>query len=238
MCYNINRFVFFSNFKFVFELMAESLSVCTTIFKRIAGLCFYPKSLMLYINGFVSTSSFQISESFFELNTFFLNNSGVGVMHARWGRHLCSTRSSFTCNFPFMFCNLPFKERIQEQVTFHSFLYLFFLIFTETQCIFFPLIFAALTLFAGVYGFPLAEDTAIGAQEQEALVSMPLCHYRSTREAKILAEPADKLLEDGKVQCSSASDYCFSYWTYENRSGEAEPSLRWLAQGESLDFFP
>ena len=32
-------------------------SVCTTIFKRIVGLCFYVKSLMLYINEFVSTSS-------------------------------------------------------------------------------------------------------------------------------------------------------------------------------------
>ena len=31
-------------------------SVCPTIFKRIAGLCFYPKSLMLDINGLVSTS--------------------------------------------------------------------------------------------------------------------------------------------------------------------------------------
>ena len=34
-----------------------NLSVCTTIFKRIAGCCFYLKCLMLYINGFVSTSS-------------------------------------------------------------------------------------------------------------------------------------------------------------------------------------
>ena len=33
------------------------LSVCTTIFKRISELCFYPKSLMLYINEFVSSSS-------------------------------------------------------------------------------------------------------------------------------------------------------------------------------------
>ena len=32
-------------------------SVCTAIFKRIAGPCFYLKSLMLYVNGFVSTSS-------------------------------------------------------------------------------------------------------------------------------------------------------------------------------------
>ena len=33
------------------------LYVCTTIFKWIVGLHFYPKSLMLYINGFVWTSS-------------------------------------------------------------------------------------------------------------------------------------------------------------------------------------
>ena len=32
-------------------------SVCTTISKRIAGLRFYPKFFMLFINGFVSTSS-------------------------------------------------------------------------------------------------------------------------------------------------------------------------------------
>ena len=38
---------------------------------------------------------FLISESFFELVTFFnstfFNNSGVGFMQARWGRHLCWT---------------------------------------------------------------------------------------------------------------------------------------------------
>ena len=33
------------------------LSVCTTIVKRIERLCFYPNCLMLYVNGFVSTSS-------------------------------------------------------------------------------------------------------------------------------------------------------------------------------------
>ena len=33
---------------------------------------------------------FQISDYFLELATiFFLNNSGDGFMHARWGRHLC-----------------------------------------------------------------------------------------------------------------------------------------------------
>ena len=37
--------------------LSVHLSVCTTIFKRIDGLNFYPKSLMLYINRFVWTSS-------------------------------------------------------------------------------------------------------------------------------------------------------------------------------------
>ena len=32
---------------------------------------------------------FHISESFFELVTIFQNNSGVWLMHARRGRHLC-----------------------------------------------------------------------------------------------------------------------------------------------------
>ena len=36
---------------------SEINSVCTTIFKQIAGLRFYPKYLILCINGFVSTSS-------------------------------------------------------------------------------------------------------------------------------------------------------------------------------------
>ena len=32
---------------------------------------------------------FQISESFFELTKFYLNNSGIGFMHVWKGRHLC-----------------------------------------------------------------------------------------------------------------------------------------------------
>ena len=39
------------------EIDSVRLSVCSTIFQRIAGLQFYPKSFMLCINGFVSTSS-------------------------------------------------------------------------------------------------------------------------------------------------------------------------------------
>ena len=48
-----------------------SLSVCTTIFKRIAELCFYPKSLMLYINGFVSRSSIILWKAFFKFQISF-----------------------------------------------------------------------------------------------------------------------------------------------------------------------
>ena len=41
----------------VWEYIPKSIpSVCTTIFNRIAGLCFCVICLMLYINGFVSTS--------------------------------------------------------------------------------------------------------------------------------------------------------------------------------------
>ena len=44
--------------KGLWEYIPKSIqSVCTTIFKRIAGLIFYPESFMLYVNGFVSPSS-------------------------------------------------------------------------------------------------------------------------------------------------------------------------------------
>ena len=42
-------------------------SVCTTIFKRMALLCFYVKSFMLYINGFVSMSSTIHFKLFFKI---------------------------------------------------------------------------------------------------------------------------------------------------------------------------
>ena len=45
-------------------------SVCTTIFKRIAELCFHPKFFMLNINGFISTSSTNKS-FFFQISNFF-----------------------------------------------------------------------------------------------------------------------------------------------------------------------
>ena len=41
------------------------LCVCTTIFKRIAGLHFYPESLMLYINGFDLQASTNKRKDFF-----------------------------------------------------------------------------------------------------------------------------------------------------------------------------
>ena len=50
------------------------LSVCTTIFKRIAGLCFYLKCLMLLINVFALTSwRYKLMESFFQSSNLFLN---------------------------------------------------------------------------------------------------------------------------------------------------------------------
>ena len=45
----------FSNFEFVFEFLAEKKNQTNS--EAIAGLRFYPKYLMLYINGFDSTSS-------------------------------------------------------------------------------------------------------------------------------------------------------------------------------------
>ena len=50
-------------------------SVCPsiTIFKRIVWLHYYPKSLMLYINGFVSTSSTELMESFFQISYLFVS---------------------------------------------------------------------------------------------------------------------------------------------------------------------
>ena len=55
------------------EIDSVCLSVCTTIFKRIAGLRFYPKSLMSYINEFVSMSSRNKWKAFFKFQFFFLN---------------------------------------------------------------------------------------------------------------------------------------------------------------------
>ena len=41
------------------------------IYKRIAGLRFYPKSSMLYINGFVSASSTKKWKDFLKFQFFF-----------------------------------------------------------------------------------------------------------------------------------------------------------------------
>ena len=58
----------------LWEYIPKSIpSVCTTILKQIAGLCFYHKSLMLYINGFVLTSSTKL-RFFFKISNLFLNN--------------------------------------------------------------------------------------------------------------------------------------------------------------------
>ena len=59
---NINRKVFESTFQNIFFL-----SVCTTIFKRIAGLRFYLKFLMLRINGFVLTNFYNFKFVFKDL---------------------------------------------------------------------------------------------------------------------------------------------------------------------------
>ena len=64
------------------------------------------QSAMCYINGFVSTSSnrqmksfLQISNSFFELTTFFLNNSAVWCqcMHGVGG--ICADKTTFQFNY-------------------------------------------------------------------------------------------------------------------------------------------
>ena len=57
--------------KCLWEYIPKSiLSVCTMIFKRIAGLCFYLKSLMLYTNGFVSRSSTNWWKAFLKFRIF------------------------------------------------------------------------------------------------------------------------------------------------------------------------
>ena len=57
--------VFESTFRIQFRLSVR-LSVCTTIFKWKAGLHFYPKSLMLYINGSAISSSSYNGMLFFK----------------------------------------------------------------------------------------------------------------------------------------------------------------------------
>ena len=48
------------------SIQSVGLSVCSTTFKRIAGIRFYPKSLLLYINEFVSTSTSNKWKAFFK----------------------------------------------------------------------------------------------------------------------------------------------------------------------------
>ena len=53
------------SFEISLRVRSEIDSVCTTIFKQISGFSFYPKCLMLYINGFVSVSSTKKWKAFF-----------------------------------------------------------------------------------------------------------------------------------------------------------------------------
>ena len=54
-----------------FVCLSVRPSVCTMIFKRIAGLHFYPKFLMLYINGFISRGQ-QRNGKLFQISNLFL----------------------------------------------------------------------------------------------------------------------------------------------------------------------
>ena len=59
LIFSFDRHIYYIISK-VFESILRNrfrLSVCTTIFKLLAGLCFYVKCVMLCINGFVDTSS-------------------------------------------------------------------------------------------------------------------------------------------------------------------------------------
>ena len=61
------------------------LSVCTTIFKRIAGLRYCLKSLMLYINVFASTSSTNYWKAFFKFWILFSNYRPKTIQTERRG---------------------------------------------------------------------------------------------------------------------------------------------------------
>ena len=73
LIFSFNRRVIYHS-KGLWEYIPESIpSDCTTIFKRIAGLRFHLKSLTLYINRFVSTSSINKWEAFFKISNQFSN---------------------------------------------------------------------------------------------------------------------------------------------------------------------
>ena len=60
--------------KGLWEYILKSIpSVCSTIFKRIVGHHFYPESLMLNINRFVSSSSINKYKAFFKFQISFWN---------------------------------------------------------------------------------------------------------------------------------------------------------------------
>ena len=85
-------------------------SVCTTIFKRIAGLCFYLKSSMLYINGFVLTISTNKWKAFFQISNYASPSSGKAYKDRQ-----------LTTNFEFwveIFC-VPTKPCLSVRLSVH-----------------------------------------------------------------------------------------------------------------------
>uniref|UniRef100_A0A6A7GBD5 receptor protein serine/threonine kinase n=1 Tax=Hirondellea gigas TaxID=1518452 RepID=A0A6A7GBD5_9CRUS len=76
-------------------------------------------------------------------------------------------------------------------------------------------------------------SSATSSPPYPLMSSLPLCHRHSTHNAVILKEEGDLVLPGGeRVLCADPADYCFSYWTYENRTdSEGGRTLKWLAQG-------
>ena len=76
-----------ANENFFFQFQIIILAENRKIFKGIARLEYWSKLNVLYINGFVSTSSTDKWKGFFSES--FLNNGGVGFICACRKRHLC-----------------------------------------------------------------------------------------------------------------------------------------------------
>ena len=88
----------FSNFEFVFDLLAEKRKNIRTnreAWILIRVQCFIYQWIRLDMLYKAMKAFFQISESFFELTYFFLNNSSVGFMHARRGGGICADQHAF-----------------------------------------------------------------------------------------------------------------------------------------------
>ena len=67
LIFSFGRRVIYYHLKGLWEYIPKLIpSVCTTILKRIAGLCFYRKCLMLYFYGFVSTSSTNVWKAYYK----------------------------------------------------------------------------------------------------------------------------------------------------------------------------